>query len=141
MNIINNIKDLKKRIKVISENVFTSTANDDFKIKIINEDELNQTLKKQYDLYKSIDYLNDNDYELKKGNIHGELIVRYNRDKHRLDINLMPQSIEKIIYNDQVFELHDGKIEIKNHSEVIDLSSFPFKLTSVEANFPLNKLF
>ena len=38
--------------------------------------------------------LNDNDYELKKGNIHGELIVRYNRDKHRLDINLMPQSIE-----------------------------------------------
>ena len=62
MNIINNIKDLKKRIKVISENVFTSTANDDFKIKIINEDEFNQTLKKQYDLYIQLLMVHDKQY-------------------------------------------------------------------------------
>jgi hypothetical protein len=85
MNIINNIKDLKKRIKVISENVFTSTANDDFKIKIINEDEFNQTLKKQYDLYKSIDYLNDNDYESNED--HDEILYdNYDRNEDE-DIN------------------------------------------------------
>ena len=66
MNIINNIKYLKKRIEVLSENVSTPTANNDFKIKIINEDEFNQRLKKQYDLYKSIDYLTADDYESSK---------------------------------------------------------------------------
>ena len=85
MNIINNIKDLKRRIEFISENVATPTANNDFKIKILNEDEFNQTLRKQYDFYKSIDYLNADDYESSK--YHDEILYdNYDRNEDE-DIN------------------------------------------------------
>ena len=85
MNIINNIKDLKRRIEVLSENVSTPTENNDFKVKILNEDEFNQTLKKQYDLYKSIHYLNANDYESNED--HDEILYdNYDRNEDE-DIN------------------------------------------------------
>ncbi len=85
MNLTNNIKDLKRRIEVLSENVSTPTENNDFKIKILNEDEFNQTLKKQYDLYKSIDYLNANDYESNED--HDEILYdNYDRNEDE-DIN------------------------------------------------------